>query len=381
MTDALFAGIMSGTSLDGVDAVVAAFSEASPLTCQLLGNAFVPFPPTLRETLLALQQSGDDELAHSARAANALADLYAQATRDAAKQADVEVTWLRAVGIHGQTVRHCPNEAWSCQLNNPARVAEHLSVDVVADFRSRDLAAGGQGAPLVPAFHAAMFGSASKHRAIVNIGGIANLTDLPPHGAITGFDIGPGNVLLDAWYARNRAPHQKEWFDRDGAWATSGKVSQALLEALLSEPFFKKPPPKSTGRDLFHSAWLASHLASFPSLSPVDVQATLLQLTATTIAAAVSKEAAEEIYVCGGGAYNTALMNALVALLTPRVVKATDALGVSAQHVEALAFAWLARETLARRPGNLPAVTGAQGARILGAIYPGRGSHRGRCDD
>ena len=366
MADTLFAGIMSGTSLDGVDAVIASFSDEKPLRCQLRGSAFVPFPKTLREELLALQTSGDDELARSARAANALADLYAQATRDAARQASVNVTQLRAVGVHGQTVRHCPSEAWSTQLNHPARVAEHLGVDVVADFRSRDLAAGGQGAPLVPAFHAAMFRNDSTHRVIVNIGGIANLTDLPPHGVVSGFDIGPGNVLLDTWYAR----HHEGTFDRNGAWAASGHVSSALLAAMLREPYFDQPPPKSTGRDLFHSAWLSAQLAAFPSLSPADVQATLLQLTATTIAAAVSKNA-EEIFICGGGACNTALMNALRALLTPRAVNATDALGVSAQHVEALAFAWLARETLARRPGNLPVVTGARGTRILGAIYPG----------
>ncbi|MDR0247991.1 MAG: anhydro-N-acetylmuramic acid kinase [Burkholderiales bacterium] len=378
MTHALYAGIMSGTSLDGVDAVVAAFPEETvssregscELSCELQGSAFVPFPSALRETLLALQESGAEELARSARVANTLADLYVQATQEAALKAGVEVAQLRAVGVHGQTVRHCPDEAWSCQLNNPARVAEHLGIDVVADFRSRDLAAGGQGAPLVPAFHAAMFASASKHRVIVNIGGIANLTDLPPQGTVRGFDTGPGNVLLDAWYMQ----HQKGTFDRDGAWAASGQPSPALLAALLREPFFSKPPPKSTGRDLFHLAWLDAHLASFFSLSPADVQATLLQLTATSIAAAISKEAAmsEEIFVCGGGAYNMALMKALSVLLTSRTVRITDALGISAQHVEALAFAWLARETLARRPGNLPAVTGAGGPRVLGAIYPGR---------
>ncbi|MCL2309435.1 MAG: anhydro-N-acetylmuramic acid kinase [Proteobacteria bacterium] len=379
MTDALYAGIMSGTSLDGVDAVVAAFPKETALSfsgkdfrepfCELRGSAFVPFPAALREELFALQEAGADELARSARVANALADLYAQATQEAARQAGVEAAQLRAVGVHGQTVRHCPTEAWSCQLNNPARVAEHLGIDVVADFRSRDLAAGGQGAPLVPAFHAAMFGSAAKHRVIINIGGIANLTDLPPQGVVRGFDSGPGNVLLDTWYAR----HQKGAFDHDGAWAASGQSSPALLAALLNEPFFSKAPPKSTGRDLFHPAWLAAHLASFSSLSPADVQATLLQLTATSIAVAVSKEAAgsEEIFVCGGGAYNTALISALRALLAPRTVQATDALGVSAQHVEALAFAWLACETLARRPGNLPAATGAKGLRVLGAVYPG----------
>jgi anhydro-N-acetylmuramic acid kinase len=372
MVDAFYAGVMSGTSLDGVDAVIAAFPEKtdSPFSCQLRGSAFVPFPAMLREALLALQKSGADELARSAHAANALADLYAQAVQEAAQQAGIKVAQLRAVGVHGQTVRHCPNEGWSCQLNNPARVAEHLGIDIVADFRGRDLAAGGQGAPLVPAFHAAMFSSTLKHRVIVNIGGIANLTDLPPQGVVRGFDTGPGNVLLDAWYAQ----HQKGTFDRDGAWAASGQVSPALLVALLSEPFFRKPPPKSTGRDVFHLAWLGVHLASFPSLPPADVQATLLQLTATSIATAISKEAAtaEEIFVCGGGAHNTALMNALNLLLAPRIVQSTDALGVAAQHVEALAFAWLARETLARRPGNLPAVTGAQGARILGAVYPSR---------
>ncbi len=370
MTDAFYAGVMSGTSLDGVDAVIAAFPEKTgiPFSCVLRGSASVSFPEALRAELLALQTPGADELARSARAANALADLYAQAVREAARQAGMDVTQLRAAGVHGQTVRHCPDEAWSCQLNNPARVVEHLGIDVVADFRSRDLAAGGQGAPLVPAFHAAMFGGTSKHRVIVNIGGIANLTDLPPQGSVRGFDTGPGNVLLDAWYTQ----HRQGTFDRDGAWAASGQVSSALLAVLLDEPFFRRRPPKSTGRDLFNPAWLNTHLTSFPSLSPVDVQATLLRLTATSLAAAISENAAaaEEIFVCGGGAYNTALMEALTVALAPRTVRATDVLGVAAQHVEALAFAWLARETLARRAGNLPEVTGSRGKRILGAVYP-----------
>lgn len=362
----LHAGVMSGTSLDGVDAIVADFAPASGRFCELLGAAALAFEPALRDELGALQRSGADELARAARAANALADAYAAAIAAAAKAAGVNAADLVSAGVHGQTVRHRPDQGWTLQLNNPARVAERAGVTVVADFRSRDIAAGGEGAPLVPAFHAARFGG-GIHRVVVNIGGIANLTDLPPGGTVRGFDTGPGNMLLDAWHGR----HRGGGYDVDGAWARSGRVDNALLAVLVAEPYFARRPPKSTGRDLFDARWLDVALAA-RNLAPADVQATLVALTARTIADAIRREcaAAAEVLVCGGGAKNPALMEALAVELAPRAVTTTAAHGVAVEHVEALAFAWLARETLAGRPGNLPAVTGARGPRILGAIYP-----------
>jgi anhydro-N-acetylmuramic acid kinase len=283
---------------------------------------------------------------------------------------------VAAAGVHGQTVRHAPVEGWTLQLNNAARVAEQAGLTVIADFRNRDVAAGGQGAPLVPAFHAALFSSEDIHRVVVNVGGIANVTDLPPSaadGVVGGFDTGPGNVLLDLWCERHRGAA----YDEEGRWARSGSADAALLAALLEEPYFAAPPPKSTGRDLFNAAWLDRRLAEHGRRgagmpAAADVQATLLALTARTIADAVASRcpATGEVLVCGGGANNTALMAALAGALAPRGVTTTAVHGVAVEHVEALAFAWLARETMAGRPGNLPAVTGARGLRVLGAIHP-----------
>ena len=359
---------MSGTSLDGVDAVLAAFDGAG---ARVLAAVHRPFPAGLRAELLALQTPGPDELARAARAANALADAYADAIAEAIAAAGLVAADVVAAGVHGQTVRHRPDEGWTLQLNNAARVAERAAMTVVADFRSRDVAAGGQGAPLVPAFHAALFGG-PRHRVVVNIGGIANLTDLPTVESgqpVRGFDTGPGNVLLDLWHERHRGPP----FDRDGAWARTGRVDAALLATLLEEPFFACRPPKSTGRDLFRAEWLDVGLARHAgALAPADVQATLTALTARTIADAVRADCgdADEVLVCGGGARNASLMAALAGELAPRAVASTAPHGVDPMHVEALAFAWLAREALAGRPGNLPAVTGARGPRVLGAIHP-----------
>jgi anhydro-N-acetylmuramic acid kinase len=320
----------------------------------------------LKRDLVALQASGPDEIAVAARAANALADLYAQAIAAAAASAGVALRDIVAAGVHGQTIRHRPDEGWTVQLNAPARVAERCGVTVVADFRSRDVAAGGQGAPLVPAFHAAAFGG-TVHRVVVNVGGIANLTDLPPGGTVRGFDTGPGNVLLDLWHVRHRGGA----FDADGAWAAGGRVDADLLAAFLAEPFLALPPPKSTGRDRFNASWLDTRLGG-RHLAADDVQATLLELTAGAIAQAIGDHcvAATEVLVCGGGARNAALLARLAALLAPRAVRTTAVAGIEPGQVEALAFAWLARETLAGRPGNLPAVTGAAGPRVLGALYP-----------
>jgi anhydro-N-acetylmuramic acid kinase len=363
MASERYAGVMSGTSLDGVDALVADFGGGA---IRVLGFATRPLAAGLKHDLLALQASGPDELAVAARAANALADLYAQAIADAAAVAGVGLGEIVAAGVHGQTVRHRPDEGWTLQLNAPARIAERCRVPVVADFRSRDVAAGGQGAPLVPAFHAAAFGGA-VHRVVVNIGGIANVTDLPPGGTVRGFDTGPGNVLSDLWHERHRGGA----FDADGAWAASGRVDEGLLAVLLAEPFLALAPPKSTGRDLFNAGWLEARLAGCRAAA-VDVQATLLEFTGQSIAQAMGAHCAgaTDVLVCGGGARNAALVACLSARLAPRTVRTTDTAGVPSGQVEALAFAWLARETLAGRPGNLPAVTGAAGPRVLGAVYP-----------
>jgi anhydro-N-acetylmuramic acid kinase len=323
----------------------------------------------LRDELLALQQPGPNELARAASAANVLAELYAEAIARALTAAKVNRDDVRAAGVHGQTLRHRPDLGITLQLNNPARVAEKAGVVVVGDFRSRDVAAGGQGAPLVPGFHAALFARKDRHRVIVNVGGIANMTDLPTNGVVHGFDTGPGNVLSDLWYARNRgAP-----FDAQGAWAATGQVIPKLLEVLLDDPFFHASPPKSTHRDKFTLQWLEEKLrAASIDAEAEDVQATLVALTARTIADSIRGYApdAEQVLICGGGANNAALMRALTAELAPRKVVSTADEGVPVEQVEALAFAWLAREALAGRPGNLPEVTGAKGPRVLGAIYP-----------
>lgn len=367
MRQALYAGVMSGTSLDGVDAVVADFDAGR--VCETLGAAHLPFPRALRDRLAGLQSSGQDELARAFDASVELADLYADAILAACRVAQVDAAALAAAGVHGQTVRHRPDRGWTIQLNDAARVAERAGVTVVADFRRRDIAAGGQGAPLVPAFHAALFGDPAVHRVVVNVGGIANVTDLPPGGLVRGFDTGPGNVLCDLWHAEHRGGP----FDENGAWAASGRPVAVLLDAMLRDEYFAMPPPKSTGRDRFHSAWLDEHLARHaPDAAPPDVQATLVELTARTIADAVRRHAApaQDVLVCGGGARNASLMRVLSRELAPRRVAPTSEHGVAVDHVEALAFAWLARETLAGRPGNLPAVTGAAGPRVLGAIHP-----------
>jgi anhydro-N-acetylmuramic acid kinase len=363
----LYIGLMSGTSVDGVDGVLARLGGGQPP--RVLASASLPMPADLRQELLALNLSGEDELARGALAANALARLYAQAVAALLRDAGVAARDVAAIGAHGQTVRHRPDSGYTLQLNAPPLLAELSNIDVVADFRSRDVAAGGQGAPLVPPFHAAVFG-APQGRAVLNLGGIANVTLLEPGQPPRGFDTGPANVFLDGWCQR----HLGTPFDADGRWAASGQVLAPLLEQLIAgEPWFALPPPKSTGRDLFNMQWLDSRLAAFdgPSPAPQDVQATLQRLTARTVANAIDAAAAgtREVFVCGGGARNPGLMRELAYCLQ-RPVRATDALGVPAQEVEALAFAWLAQAFMERRPAGLPAVTGARGPRILGALYP-----------
>lgn len=372
-TPHFFIGLMSGTSLDGVDGVLAKIPAADEHgSIETVATAFLPFPGPLRSELMALQAPGDNEIHREAVAANALARVYAECVSMLLAKAAVKPDEIHAIGAHGQTVRHRPECGYTRQINNPALLAELTGIHVVADFRSRDIAAGGQGAPLVPAFHHAAFGGTDETRVVANIGGIGNISILASNGEVTGFDTGPGNVLMDMWIARHRGVA----YDADGAWAASGQVIPRLLAELRSDPFFTLPPPKSTGRDLFHSAWLDNKLATFADAPSGDVQATLAALTATTLADAIATHAHDvtAVYVCGGGAYNLHLMSLLQQTLAAAgyaiKVDSTETLGVSPNHVEALAFAWLAHRHLARDAGNLPAVTGAKGARILGAFYP-----------
>lgn len=367
---ALFIGLMSGTSLDGVDAVLAAFDDAG--RPRVIDAAHAPFPSALRQELLDLQIAGPDELRRAALAANALADLYAALALDVCRTAGRTAEAITAIGVHGQTIRHRPDLGYTLQLNAPARVAERSGMTVVADFRSRDVAAGGQGAPLVPAFHAQVFRRPGSHRVILNLGGMSNVTDLPvdPAAPVRGWDCGPGNVLLDLWITRHRAAA----YDADGAWAASGRVDPGLLARLRAEPWFALPPPKSTGRDLFDAAWLDAALDG-STIDAADVQATLAELTAVTVADTVTTHAGrpDEVVVCGGGARNGDLLARLAArfgLGTTVTPCAPETTGFAPDHVEALAFAWLARQCLAGLPGNLPEVTGAAGPRILGAIFP-----------
>lgn len=358
-----FIGLMSGTSLDGVDAVLA---ESSSHGFHIESSAFQAFPDTLKHDLLQLNAAGDNEVERSHLAGNQLARLYAECIAALLQLSGNKANSISAIGCHGQTIRHRPDLGYTVQIGNAALLAELTGISVVSDFRSRDIAAGGQGAPLVPAFHQAVFGDARTHRVIINIGGISNLSDLPPAGSNCGFDCGPGNLLMDGWAQRHIACA----YDKDGAWAAKGKILGDLLNALLEHPFFRIAPPKSTGRDDFHMPWLDHHV--LPQYAPVDVQATLLELTAVTISHALAKycDGATEVYLCGGGAYNSALVRRLQQLLHPRKLALTDVLGIPANLVEAAAFAWLASQTVQHLPGNLPAVTGAAGRRILGAIYP-----------
>lgn len=358
----LYIGLMSGTSLDGIDAVLAAPSRGR---LQARTAIHRPFSSRLRRQLLALQSPGPNELHRAALASNQLTLAYANSVRALLSRARVAAGAVAAIGCHGQTVRHRPQAGYTVQLVNGALLAELTGISVVCDFRSRDIAAGGEGAPLAPAFHSAMFRTRNGTRAVVNIGGIANVTSLPARGRVRGFDSGPGNCLLDAWIsARRRFP-----YDRGGAWAASGRVLPRLLEKLLAEPYFRRRPPKSAGREIFNLSWLKRRLGT--NERSRDVQATLMELTACTIARAVRLHCpdAREVLVCGGGARNRALMARLAALMPGPRVAVTDAAGVAAEHVEALAFAWLAREALHGRSGNLPSVTGARGPRVLGAIY------------
>ncbi|QHI99611.1 anhydro-N-acetylmuramic acid kinase [Xylophilus rhododendri] len=369
-TASRYIGLMSGTSLDGVDGVICEFSQDRPH--RVTAFASLDFPASLRAELLALNTPGDNELHRAALAANALSRVYAQVVQALLSQGGLARADIRAIGAHGQTVRHRPGAfdgtGYTLQLQNPALLAERTGIEVVADFRSRDVAAGGQGAPLVPAFHLDWFGGSGRDIALLNLGGIGNLSLLPAGGGASGFDCGPANALLDHWCQR----HTGRNYDADGAWGAGGRIVPALLESLLQEPFFSQPAPKSTGRDLFNPGWLDARLGSFMDAAPVDVQATLAALTVQAAAQALLGAApgTQALYVCGGGTLNGALMQGLAQALPGIEVASTEALGLPPQQVEAAAFAWLARRCVERLPGNLPAATGAAGPRVLGAIYP-----------
>jgi anhydro-N-acetylmuramic acid kinase len=391
----LYAGIMSGTSLDGVDAALVEFTGEQ---IKLKGTHYQVYGQPVRDALLALHHPSGNELHQAHLTGNELARLYAATMATLMQTTGVTPAQIRAIGCHGQTIRHRPELGYTVQLGNAALLAELTGISVISDFRSRDIAAGGQGAPLVPVFHDKVLRHPDIHRAIVNIGGISNLTDLPPNkstsdksrqdsrlpmevdaaipapnagahrvmAATTGFDCGPGNLLMDAWIAR----HHGKPYDENGAWAASGQVIPALLQKLLAEPFFHAVPPKSSGRDLFNLGWLEKHLQG--NEAPADVQATLLALTAHAIADGIRRfcQGAEEIYLCGGGAHNSTLTTALRENLPECRIELTDKLGIPADWMEAIAFAWLARQAIHGEPASLPAVTGARHPCVLGAIYP-----------
>ena len=374
--DKPFIGLMSGTSMDGIDGVLARFAPR----LQVLAHAHVPLPAGFVAEALALNQPGANELHRAALLANALAEQQAQLVERLLAGAGLDAAAVAAIGSHGQTVRHRPGEfdgtGYTLQVNQPALLAERTGIDVIADFRARDIAAGGQGAPLVPAFHAAVFGAAHVPRAVLNLGGIANLSllapgrDAAPATLRAGFDSGPANLLMDGWCQR----HLGAACDVDGRWAAGGRVDAALLARLLAEPYFHQPGPKSTGRDRFHLGWLDAHLAALagPAPAPQDVQATLLELTARTATDALRAEApaTRELLVCGGGAFNAALMARIAALWPEGPVASTATAGLPPDQVEATAFAWLAWRFTQGLPGNDPVATGARGPRVLGARYP-----------
>lgn len=375
----LYIGLMSGTSLDGVDGVLVDFSSGF----KVLAHESLPFPPRFREELLSLNVPGDNELHRSNLCANELAHIYAQICHALLEQTGLAAHDISAVGAHGQTVRHCPGAfdgtGYTVQLNNPALLAERSGMRVCADFRSRDVAAGGQGAPLVPAFHRSIFQDTESPVCVLNLGGISNLSVIPSARSfdtleLIGFDCGPANCLMDEWCFK----HTGQAFDEAGAWAAKGEVIAPLLRILLDDEYFNAPAPKSTGRDLFNSEWLELKLKFLEKINPelgpvssVDVQATLAMLTVQTCSAALTRYAgqASKLIVCGGGALNLHIMGLLQEALPGMQVSSSDQFGLPPLQVEAAAFAWLARRCVRGETASSKSVTGAQGARILGSIY------------
>lgn len=360
----LYIGIMSGTSLDGLDICLTDITD----DIRLIDSQFLEFPSSLRQELLALCQPCNNELVRLSIAEQQWARLAASGIHQLLQRQALPATQITAIGSHGQTIRHHPELGFSVQIGAPALLAEETGIRVVSHFRQRDLAAGGQGAPLVPAFHQWLFGATQQPSAILNIGGFSNVSFVLPGEPVSGFDCGPGNVLLDAWVQKNLGLS----YDKNGDWGRSGRVSQALLQQLLLQPYFSISGPKSTGRELFNLDWLERQLACLPACSPQDVQATLVELTAVCISQSIKQQKAplNRLAVCGGGAHNTYLLERLAALMPELPILTTDSLGVPADWMEAMAFAWLAHCCLQEVPANRPEVTGARGLRVLGAVYP-----------
>ncbi|MGV7166496.1 anhydro-N-acetylmuramic acid kinase [Xanthomonas citri] len=366
----LYLGLMSGTSADGIDAALVRFADATHSRCELVAGTTVAWEPQLRETLVALGQGAETVAIDALGQLDAQVGLaFAAAANQLIGDSGVERRQIRAIGSHGQTIRHRPNAnpAFTWQIGDASRIAEHTGITTVADFRRRDVAAGGQGAPLMPAFHLAMLGAGDEDRAVLNLGGIGNLTLIPRDGAVRGFDTGPANALLDSWCQRHRGTP----FDAEGAFAASGRVDAALLQALLADPWFALPPPKSTGREQFHLDWAVQAMGN-ARLDAADVQATLLELTAASVADALLRlqPTTRRVLVCGGGVRNPVLLARLAARLPGAMVESSARYGLDPDYLEAMGFAWLAAELMAGRAANLPSVTAAAGPRLLGAIYP-----------
>ena len=360
----LYIGLMSGTSIDSIDAALVDFSQSTPT---LISAIEQPIPAALKQQLVDLCQPGDNEINHMGAADRELGLVFADAVETLLIQSKTTAQDIAAIGSHGQTIRHHPNgkHGFSLQIGDPNTISLNTGITTIADFRRKDIAAGGQGAPLAPVFHRALFGNSDTARAIINIGGISNISVLNADGSTTGYDTGPGNGLMDYWIQR----HQSQAYDNDGAWAASGTAIPELLNTLLADDYFAQPSPKSTGRELFNPQWLQDKNTE-DQYSDCDVQATLLALTCESIAREVEQLInTNEIFICGGGAYNSTLIQALQARLAPRAVSTTDDLGIAPKWVEACGFAWLAKQTLAGLAGNNPSVTGANKQTVLGAIY------------
>ena len=372
----LYLGLMSGTSADGIDAAIVRFdggsgteAAATPLQAEVLAARTLPWDPDVRARLVWLGQGGAlDSLDELGVLDAQVGEAFAEAALAVLREAGIETGDIAAIGSHGQTVRHRPYVAhpFSLQIGDAGRIVERTGITTVADFRRRDIAAGGHGAPLLPALHHALLHDADEDRAVLNLGGIANVTLLPRSGDVRGFDTGPANALMDLWCHE----HTGRPYDDEGAWGATGAVDEALLARLLADPWFAQPPPKSSGREHFQRTWLAPRLRG--DESAVDVQATLRALTARTIADAVQATQPEtrRLLVCGGGVHNPALMQALRGALPDVAIASTSAHGLDPDHIEAMGFAWLARQTMLALPGNIASVTGARGPRVLGAIHP-----------
>lgn len=367
MSHQYYVGLMSGTSMDGVDAILVDFQSGKP---EVIACHEEPIPTGLLSQLhlLANPKTGDINLLGECD--RACGELFAEAVNNLLLKTKLTHEQIIAIGSHGQTVRHMPNLPYpfSLQIGDACTIAVQTNIDTVADFRRKDIALGGQGAPLVPAFHRDIFSESQKEKIILNIGGISNITWLGQGIDDTlGFDTGPGNTLLDLWYSQ----YNDEAFDESGLWAASGKVNDALLIRMLQHPYFVMPAPKSTGRELFNLSWLNQHLSHYPAISPQDVQATLAQLTAQTISTEITKlSKAVEVYICGGGIFNKDLINRIQECLPQCHISSTEEIGIEPQWVEAIAFSWLAYCFINKKTSNLPAVTGAKKAAILGCFYP-----------